>query len=302
MKISKITLGTVNFGMSYGLRRERKKNQISEKKAVELIKKSLEYGINCFDTSPDYGNAEKILGKTLKLQKNILIATKVRIEENILKDKSNNGKTFEFVKKSIDKSRTNLGRDQLDFLQIHSPTKRIIKNPYLKDIFLDFKLKKKINRIGVTVYTKDEALTAINSGWIGSVQIPYNLINQSIDQNILKTAKKKGVFVFSRSSFLKGVLTDKIEILPKELEKVKYKIIRNLIKLNMEINDLNNLAPRFVLSNKYIGSVVFGFDNISQLKEITKLQKYKMTSEFVKRLRIFNDKSRLTDPRLWPFI
>tara|TARA_B110000971_G_scaffold189674_1_gene200183 strand:- start:17435 stop:18343 length:909 start_codon:yes stop_codon:yes gene_type:complete len=302
VKISKITLGTVNFGMSYGLRRERKKNQISEKKAVELIKKSLEYGINCFDTSPDYGNAEKILGKTLKLQKNILIATKVRIEENILKDKSNNGKTFEFVKKSIDKSRTNLGRDQLDFLQIHSPTKRIIKNPYLKDIFLDFKLKKKINRIGVTVYTKDEALTAINSGWIGSVQIPYNLINQSIDQNILKTAKKKGVFVFSRSSFLKGVLTDKIEILPKELEKVKYKIIRNLIKLNMEINDLNNLAPRFVLSNKYIGSVVFGFDNISQLKEITKLQKYKMTSEFVKRLRIFNDKSRLTDPRLWPFI
>ena len=302
MKISKITLGTVNFGMSYGLRRERKKNQISEKKAVELIKKSLEYGINCFDTSPDYGNAEKILGKTLKLQKNILIATKVRIEENILKDKSNNGKTFEFVKKSIDKSRTNLGRDQLDFLQIHSPSKRIIKNPYLKDIFLDFKLKKKINRIGVTVYTKDEALTAINSGWIGSVQIPYNLINQSIDQNILKTAKKKGVFVFSRSSFLKGVLTDKIEILPKELEKVKYKIIRNLIKLNMEINDLNNLAPRFVLSNKYIGSVVFGFDNISQLKEITKLQKYKMTSEFVKRLRIFNDKSRLTDPRLWPFI
>ena len=163
MKISKITLGTVNFGMNYGLRRE-EKNQISEKNAVELIKKSLEYGINCFDTSPDYGNAEKILGKTLKLQKNILIATKVRIEENILKDKSNNGKTFEFVKKSIDKSRTNLGRDQLDFLQIHSPTKRIIKNPYLKDIFLNFKLKKKINTIGVTVYTKDEALTAINSG------------------------------------------------------------------------------------------------------------------------------------------
>ena len=32
------------------------------------------------------------------------------------------------------------------------------------------------------------------------------------------------------------------------------------------------------------------------------LEKYKMTSEFVKRLRIFNDKSRLTDPRLWPFI
>ena len=68
MKISKITLGTVNFGMNYGLRRE-EKNQISEKNAVELIKKSLEYGINCFDTSPDYGNAEKILGKTLKLQK-----------------------------------------------------------------------------------------------------------------------------------------------------------------------------------------------------------------------------------------
>ena len=287
MKISKITLGTVNFGMNYGLRRE-EKNQISEKNAVELIKKSLEYGINCFDTSPDYGNAEKILGKTLKLQKNILIATKVRIEENILKDNSSNERTFEFVKKSIDKSRKNLRKDQLDFLQIHSPSKRIIKNPYLKDIFLNFKLKKNINTIGVTVYTKDEALTAINSGWIGSVQIPYNLINQSINESILETAKKKGVFVFSRSSFLKGVLTDKIEISPKELDTVKYKIIRNLVKLNMEIKDLNNLAPRFVLSNKYIGSVVFGFDNISQLKEITKLQKYKMTSEFIKRLKIIS--------------
>jgi len=65
VRISKITLGTVNFGQDYGLR-EKQRNKVSKKIAIKIIRKAFKSGINSFDTSPDYGNAEKILGEALK--------------------------------------------------------------------------------------------------------------------------------------------------------------------------------------------------------------------------------------------
>ena len=70
MKISKITLGTVNFGQNYGLRKKHR-NKVPEKKAIDIIRKAYKAGINSFDTSPNYGDAEKILGKAL--QKKMII-------------------------------------------------------------------------------------------------------------------------------------------------------------------------------------------------------------------------------------
>ncbi len=295
MKISKVTLGTVNFGLNYGLRKKNK-NKVSKKNAIKIINNALKLGINSFDTSPDYGNAEKILGKALQKKGRHFIATKLFMSTN--KKKIN----FKKILKSINKSRKDLKKTKLDLIQIHNANKNIIKNDDIKYFFLNLKRKKLIKKIGVTVYTEKEALSAIDSGWIESIQVPYNLINQKMGKKVFKKAKRKGIKIFTRSTFLKGVLTEKIDYLPKQLLLIKKNVEKNLQKLNLNINDLKYLALKLALSNSYIDSIVLGVDNLKQLKEIIKFKKQKFSEINLKKLSIFDLKSKMNDPRLWPFI
>ena len=134
MKISKITLGTVNFGLDYGLRKKRK-NKISKKKSILIIKKAIKLGINSFDTSPNYGNAENILGKTIRKNSKCSIATKILIP-------SNKKINFKKILISINNSRKSLNKENLDLIQIHNANERAFKNLKLKDFFMTVNLLK----------------------------------------------------------------------------------------------------------------------------------------------------------------
>ena len=134
MRISKITLGTVNFGMNYGFRKK-KNNKIKKKDAIKIIKKARKLGINSFDTASNYGDSEKILGEALGTNKNSFIATKVSIN----KTKSIN---FPKILEEINKSRKNLRRKKLDIIQIHNANAKILGNNKIKDFFLKLKKKK----------------------------------------------------------------------------------------------------------------------------------------------------------------
>lgn len=294
MKISKITLGTVNFGQNYGLRKK-EKNKISKKNAIKIIRKAFKNGINSFDTSPNYGNAEKILGEALK-NKKCLIATKVYInyKKNIL--------NLDNILKSINKSRKNLNKKRLDYIQIHNANENIFKNSKFKEFFLNLKKKKIVKRVGTTVYTQREALASIESGWIESIQVPYNLINQDMNKKVFNFAKKNNIKIFTRSTFLKGLLTDKINFLPQKMKILEKEIKKKLTLLNLEINDLKELALKFVTSNKKINSVVVGVENFEQLNEIINLKKKGFSNSYLNKLSYFNSKLKLRDPRLWPFI
>ena len=294
MKISKITLGTVNFGLDYGLRR-RKKNKIPQKKAIGIIRKAFSAGIKSFDTAPNYGNAEKILEKALRRKTGYQIATKILITSN--KKKIN----FKEILGLINKSRKNLNKKRLDLIQIHNAKERDIKNHKLKDFFLNLKKKGLVKKIGVTVYTEKEALISIDSKWIESIQVPYSLINQEMDKKVFKLAKKNKVKIFTRSTFLKGVLTEKIHYLPKKMKVIKNNIEKNLSELSLTIKDLKYLALKFVTSNVLIDGIVIGVDNLDQLNEIINLKKVKFSDAYMKKLSIFDSKSKLKDPRLWPF-
>ena len=145
-------------------------------------------------------------------------------------------------------------------------------------------------------------MAAINSGWVESIQVPYNLINQEMNIKVFSLAKKNNIKIFTRSTFLKGLLTDKIYFLPKQMEVLTKEIKKKLSKLNLDIKDLKQLALKFVTSNNKIDSIVLGVENFEQLNEIIKLKKKNFSNSYLKKLSIFNSKSKLKDPRTWPFI
>ena len=61
MSIDKIGLGTVQFGLNYGI--SNKLGQTNFKDSFEIVNKAKNNGINLLDTASSYGNSEILLGK-----------------------------------------------------------------------------------------------------------------------------------------------------------------------------------------------------------------------------------------------
>lgn len=61
-KISRLTLGTVQIGTTYGIDSLGKPSNVE---ANSILKYALDNGINVIDTSPDYGDSEQIIGNFL---------------------------------------------------------------------------------------------------------------------------------------------------------------------------------------------------------------------------------------------
>ena len=79
-KISKMTLGTVQLGMNYGIANEN--GQPKEEQSMEMLGAALESGVNSLDTARAYGNSEDVLGHFLAgVENKPFITTKVPMIE-----------------------------------------------------------------------------------------------------------------------------------------------------------------------------------------------------------------------------
>ena len=63
MKISRLTLGTAQLGLDYGV--ANKEGKPDKQQTQEILKYAAESGVNCYDTAPAYGESEKIIGDFL---------------------------------------------------------------------------------------------------------------------------------------------------------------------------------------------------------------------------------------------
>ena len=64
LKISQMTLGTVQLGMSYGVNNST--GMPSEEDSFKILDTAYENGITMLDTSDDYGKSEEVIGKYIK--------------------------------------------------------------------------------------------------------------------------------------------------------------------------------------------------------------------------------------------
>ena len=79
--ISKMTLGTVQLGLNYGIANNEGKPD--EEKAFTILDSALASGVKCLDTAAGYGDSEKVIGKYLaasaKVRSEISIVTKFKL-------------------------------------------------------------------------------------------------------------------------------------------------------------------------------------------------------------------------------
>jgi len=266
---SRLCLGTVQFGMNYGIGNKWGKPALEE--VFRIIDRSLESGITLFDTAAAYGEAEEVLGRYIKSRgpgHGLRIISKLR--PGLLAGVNDDSSRIEIIKKEITGSLERLHIEALDGYMLHDP------GDFYKDGAVSGLIKCKESgltaKIGVSVYEAEHALDAVNSGVVDCVQVPFNVLDRRlIKSGFFDSAGKKAVTVYARSAFLQGLLLMDEEEAGKRLA-IAVKYIREFDGVIKKYG-LTRLeaAFHFVYRNPGVDCVVFGVDNLLQLNQFIDL-------------------------------
>ena len=246
--LSKIVLGTVQFGLDYGV--NNKNGQITREEVYRILKFCKNSGIRYIDTAAAYGTSEVVLGDLLSSHfkaGDFEITTKFKYEDN--KD------LYHLTNQSLHRLNKPFVESQL----FHSFA------DYQR--YSQFPKPEAVHKWGVSVYTNTEISTAIEDPEIKIIQCPFNLLdNESRRGDLLRKAKSKGIEIQVRSIFLQGLFFMETDNLVKGLLPFKPFLERiNNICLANGLT-VHELAIGYCASKNYIDKLLIGVDSLNQLE------------------------------------
>ncbi|MCZ2479743.1 aldo/keto reductase [Aquirufa nivalisilvae] len=285
--MSKLILGTVQFGLNYGI--NNLNGQTAEEEAFKILDFAFQNGICRLDTAANYGNAEEVLGRyfTKWPSKKFEIITKFSL----------NGRTCEdSLKSSIGK----LQVDSVNSMMFHSYSD--YQNSKSQIVPLNRKFKGEFyKKLGVSIYTNDQLKAVIEDPEIDLIQAPFNLLdNESLRGDLFLKIKEAGKELHTRSVFLQGLFFKDINMFPEKLKSLipSIQLLHILAKKNhISVNDM---AIAYVLSKKYIDGVLFGVDSLEQMEQNVHNASMVLSEETIQQIdaiKILN--VDLLNPSLW---
>ena len=262
---SEVSLGTAEIGLDYGFKGSPQYARPSVQDSIRLIHRAVDRGINWLDTARAYGNSEEVIGQALKdASPRPRIASKV-IFDNPVGD-MDSASLRQWVFGSIESSLRALRVDVIDLLYIHNATEKLLRQTAIRDSLEEARGQGKIRLAGATCYGEEDALAVLKDPLFQVLQVPFSLLNQTMSGRVFPEAARKGVGVFVRSVFLRGVLTPQIEFLPERLAPLREQAARILQVLGPEVDGLAEAAVRFCLSLPEISSVLMGLKSEAELE------------------------------------
>lgn len=304
MLISKITLGTAQLGFNYGIANVNGKPDFN--KSIEILNYSWQNEINTFDTSPLYGNSEKLIGsfissKSIDNLENLIIISKLpRIQ---LEDKLTFDNLYMHIKNQIFQSIKNLQIKRIPIYLIHHTPDINIKDGLIIDCLTQIKSDGLIDKFGISAYNPEEVKTSLKFKDINVIQIPINIFDQRLIRNgLLKELKKRGYIIFARSIYLQGLFFISPEKLPKNLKIAKEPLLKLQTIIKEYDIDIDKLSFLFVRDLPEISSLVIGTEKVKQVERNIKILKEQPLLNDI-RNRIMEEFSeiseRIINPSLW---
>lgn len=297
--MTKLCLGTVQFGMKYGVN-----NQIGRQptwqESFEMLDYSLENGIDTIDTARAYGEAELVLGEYFKNRRdkknNVKVISKLR--PNVIDEGADIEKVI------MDECKNTLLRlniDKLNGYLLHTP--EYIYNKEILSALQELKSKNYVDNIGVSIYDLKEGLEAIKTGVIDYIQLPYSVLDQRGSKaDFFEKAKQERITVFTRSAFLQGLFMMDEDSIPKHLvDSVSYVKIFEKVRKKYGLSKAEALI-NFVKYEKNIDYIVFGVEKKEQLiEDINVYNKEIDVLDFVNEIKekIDNVDKSIIFPSLW---
>lgn len=254
INISNFALGTVQFGLHYGITNHQGQTPTDEvKKIIDFILKN---GINCFDTAISYGNSEKILGSTMPTNNDLLIISKISTTD------------FYEIYQKVNESLANLNKISLFGLLLHDSKLLSRWAEQEANIVNELKFSNKINFFGASIYNNNEFDLALTNDSIDIIQIPFNIFDQrAVHLRWFEKAKNKHKLIVVRSVFLQGLLLMESSTIPEYLKDAKEYIVKIEKICNKYAINKQTLALEFVKYFTQECIVLFGCENLAQASD-----------------------------------
>ena len=266
----KLALGTVQFGLEYGIANQTGRISLSDAKTI--IQQSAISGIDTLDTAIAYGASEATLGQ-IGVEGWRVITKLPELPYDCQGIEA-------WVTAQIEQSISRLGVRQLQGVLLHRPDDLLGENgSSLVKSLERLKASGLTRQVGVSVYAPEqlEKLTAIMA--LDIVQAPLNILDRRlVTSGWAKRLKERGTEVHVRSSFLQGLL-----LMPSNQRPVKLSLFTDIWIEWSRWLERTGLTPlqaclAYVLGVAEVSRVVVGVDSLVQLNEIFIASKTVLTS------------------------
>jgi aryl-alcohol dehydrogenase-like predicted oxidoreductase len=198
--VKKIVLGTAQLGMNYGIANTT--GMPDQKAANAIVDAALCGGIREFDTAQGYGKSEEVLGKALAKHP---MKNKAKIISKLSPTLTDCSAIS--IRSSIQKSLDKLGVDRLYALLLHREEHLDFLSQGLADSLSAMVQEGLVEHLGVSVYSPQKALEALDIEDIEFIQLPTNILdNRFVEAGIFEKAQNQGKTIYIRSVFLQGLL------------------------------------------------------------------------------------------------
>ena len=304
MNISKITLGTAQLGLDYGIANITGKPNL--KNAMNLLTYAWNNGINSFDTALSYGNSEEIIGSFIssinkKDNEDVIVTSKLpKIE---IKDDFSFDILYNYIKNRVLQSISNLKVNKIPIYLLHHPEDIYLKNGIAIECLNQIKDEGLIGMLGISIYDPKEVEFSLNFKEIDIIQVPINLFDHRlIKTGLLKKLNKRNIKIFARSVYLQGLFFKHLKALPQDLKIVEepLKELHNIIERYQL--DIAELAALFVRDIPEVSSLVIGAEKMEQIKKNIEILNKEPLNEEIREviLELFAEMpQKVIDPRLW---
>lgn len=258
--MSRLALGTAQFGLPYGIANQ--EGQVTRLAAKAMLQLAAANGIDTLDTAIAYGESETCLGEVGT--QGFKLVTKLPAVPDGCADAS------DWVEEQVAASLSRLGVNAVYGLLLHRPQQLLESGGEVLYQTLQ-KLKKngQVQKVGVSVYAPSELEALIPRFRFDLVQAPFNLVDRRLHTSgWLQRMKDDGVEIHIRSAFLQGLL-----LMPQSTIPAKFAAWSDLWRkwhdwLAHHTVSAVQACLAFPLSFPEIDRVVVGADSVSQLEQI----------------------------------
>ena len=289
MSLDRIALGTVQFGLDYGVGNT--SGQVTPRVLKAILDLASRNKIKTLDTAILYGESESLLGDYGV--NNWDVITKIpTIPSNIKCAK-------EWVIGQVDASLKRLNVSKVYGVMLHDSEQ--IFGYQGKAIFEALNFLKTNNiceKIGLSIYDIDKSEKYVSSYDVDLVQAPLNIFDRRlVDPAVLHVFKSRDIEIHARSIFLQGLLLIKRDAITDGFSHSKQLLNEWHSWLDEEDIDPVEACLKFVLQYKEIDKIVLGVQDVGQLHDIMSAA----TKKGFLQLPRWKSKvhSQLINPSLW---
>ena len=260
-----------------------------DEESLRALNRAVDLGLNFIDTALAYGegHSERLVGKVVaERDETIHVATKIPPKNRIWPAPSglHPDEVFpgDYVRRCTEESLKNLGFEALDVQQFHVWQDGWLGEGDWQEAVEDLKSEGKIRHFGVSIndHQPANAVKLIESGLVDTVQVIYNVFDQSPEDELLPACREHGVGVIVRVPFDEGALTGAITpetrfdegdfrndyFRDDRKREVQERVRAIVAELGVTEDEIAETALRYILSHPAVSSVIPGMRSVRNVE------------------------------------